>query len=192
MSKKNWSYVPCVLGRTVLAFAFVFGENAWVARGQNAADKSNSSGAAKPNQAKANSSTASVAKPQSVEGETASKESSSNGEASPHGGQHEGIKVHGHWTIEVRNPDGALVAHREFENSLQGGPGGRANFLSSVLSRQNTVGNWIIFLSANFDPDSIFIDEAGTNAASQHASACAQSPTILSCSANLTSFCHNV
>ena len=43
MSKKNWSYVPCVLGRTVLAFAFVFGQNAWVARGQNAADKSNSS-----------------------------------------------------------------------------------------------------------------------------------------------------
>jgi Na+-transporting methylmalonyl-CoA/oxaloacetate decarboxylase gamma subunit len=33
-------------------------------------------------------------------------------------GTHEGIKVHGHWTIEVKNPDGKLVTHREFENSL--------------------------------------------------------------------------
>lgn len=32
----------------------------------------------------------------------------------------EGIKVHGHWTIEVRNPDGAVVSHREFENALNG------------------------------------------------------------------------
>jgi hypothetical protein len=34
------------------------------------------------------------------------------------GGNHEGITVHGHWTIEVRNPDGKLVSHREFENAL--------------------------------------------------------------------------
>jgi hypothetical protein len=33
-------------------------------------------------------------------------------------GTQEGIKVHGHWTIEVRNPDGKLVSHTEFENSL--------------------------------------------------------------------------
>jgi hypothetical protein len=32
--------------------------------------------------------------------------------------RHEGITVHGHWTIEVREPDGAVVTHREFENSL--------------------------------------------------------------------------
>jgi hypothetical protein len=30
----------------------------------------------------------------------------------------EGIKVHGHWVIDVRNPDGALVRHKDFENSL--------------------------------------------------------------------------
>jgi hypothetical protein len=34
-------------------------------------------------------------------------------------GVHNAIAVHGHWTIEVRNPDGTLVTHREFENSLQ-------------------------------------------------------------------------
>jgi hypothetical protein len=33
-------------------------------------------------------------------------------------GQQEGIKIHGHWTIEVKNPDGSVVTHREFENSL--------------------------------------------------------------------------
>ena len=31
----------------------------------------------------------------------------------------EGIKVHGHWTIDVKNPDGTLAQHHEFENSLQ-------------------------------------------------------------------------
>jgi len=34
------------------------------------------------------------------------------------GGMLEGIKVHGHWVIEVRNPDGRLVQRRDFENSL--------------------------------------------------------------------------
>jgi len=36
------------------------------------------------------------------------------------GGTHEGIKVHGHWMIEVKRPDGKLVSHTEFENSLVG------------------------------------------------------------------------
>ena len=30
----------------------------------------------------------------------------------------EGIKVHGDWTIEVRQPDGTLVSKREFKNAL--------------------------------------------------------------------------
>ena len=30
----------------------------------------------------------------------------------------EGIKIHGHWVIDVRNPDGTLAAHRDFHNSL--------------------------------------------------------------------------
>ena len=34
------------------------------------------------------------------------------------GGRHEGIKVHGHWVIDVRNPDGSLAQHRDFENAL--------------------------------------------------------------------------
>jgi hypothetical protein len=31
----------------------------------------------------------------------------------------EGIKVHGHWVIDVKNPDGTLAQHRVFENSLK-------------------------------------------------------------------------
>jgi hypothetical protein len=33
-------------------------------------------------------------------------------------GTQEGVTVHGHWTIEVKNPDGTLATHREFENAL--------------------------------------------------------------------------
>jgi hypothetical protein len=34
-------------------------------------------------------------------------------------GQSEGIGIHGHWTIEVRNPDGTPVSRHEFRNALQ-------------------------------------------------------------------------
>lgn len=30
----------------------------------------------------------------------------------------EGIKVHGHWTLDVKDKDGAIVQHRDFQNSL--------------------------------------------------------------------------
>jgi hypothetical protein len=30
----------------------------------------------------------------------------------------EGIRVHGHWTVTVRNADGSVASHHEFENSL--------------------------------------------------------------------------
>lgn len=38
--------------------------------------------------------------------------------ASPAKGMNTGIKVHGHWVIDVKNPDGSLARHVEFENSL--------------------------------------------------------------------------
>ncbi len=59
------------------------------------------------------------------------------------GGQKELIKVHGHWTIDVRNPDGTLVSHNEFENSLQ--PVGVAT-LPMILGRKSTAGSWQIAL----------------------------------------------
>jgi hypothetical protein len=59
------------------------------------------------------------------------------------GGQKEGIKVHGHWTIDVRNPDGTLVTHREFENSIQGSG---TRVLAQLLGRNFSVGEWSIVL----------------------------------------------
>jgi hypothetical protein len=46
-------------------------------------------------------------------------------------GQQEGIKLHGHWTIEVRNPNGTVASHQEFENSLTGG--GALTLISLML-----------------------------------------------------------
>jgi len=40
-----------------------------------------------------------------------------NHKKSDSGGKNEGIKVHGHWVIDVKNPDGSLAGHRDFENS---------------------------------------------------------------------------
>jgi hypothetical protein len=61
------------------------------------------------------------------------------------GGSSEGIKVHGHWTIEVRNPDGSLASHSEFENSLVQDRGDEV--LAGVLSNRFTVGSWTLWLS---------------------------------------------
>ncbi|MGA8011336.1 MAG: hypothetical protein WB949_02810 [Candidatus Acidiferrales bacterium] len=58
-------------------------------------------------------------------------------------GQSEGIKVHGHWTIEVKNPDGSVSTHREFENSImQIGP----ELLGDIFGRVFTVGSIAIQL----------------------------------------------
>jgi hypothetical protein len=56
----------------------------------------------------------------------------------------EGIRVHGHWIIDVRNPDGTLATHREFENSLQ--PSGAAALINS-LAGQTITGTWNIQLA---------------------------------------------
>jgi hypothetical protein len=70
------------------------------------------------------------------------------------GGNHEGIQVHGHWMIEVRNPDGKLVKRIDFENSLDPGfnfpcvfgtstgtcfNAGGASYLGGLLTGQSTL-----------------------------------------------------
>lgn len=55
----------------------------------------------------------------------------------------EGIKVHGHWTIEIRNPDGALVSRDEFENALNGGE----RVLAGLMGRLMSGPNWSVRLS---------------------------------------------
>ena len=57
----------------------------------------------------------------------------------------EGIKVHGHWIIDVRNPDGSLAQHRDFENSLADG----GYFLTGAVSGYALIGGYFINLVGN-------------------------------------------
>ena len=80
---------------------------------------------------------------QTVKAQTPSKASA---RAESKGGQVEGIKVHGHWTIEVRNPDGTLVTRREFENALT--PFGAVS-LAGIFVRALIPGQWRITLEGS-------------------------------------------
>src|SRR5437762_8230794 len=57
-------------------------------------------------------------------------------------GPAQGIKVQGHWVIEVRDADGTLRVRREFENALTGQ--GRQT-LAEVLGGTSPMGGWIVF-----------------------------------------------
>lgn len=56
----------------------------------------------------------------------------------------EGIKVHGHWVIQVHDPDGTLVSWVEFDNALVGGA-----HLSALLARTSSVGKWQVELKSS-------------------------------------------
>ncbi len=60
----------------------------------------------------------------------------------PAKGFNAGIQVHGHWVIDVKNPDGKLVSHTEFENSLQNG----GQFSLALLLSGYAQGDWEILL----------------------------------------------
>src|SRR5882672_10037912 len=63
-------------------------------------------------------------------------------------GQKEGVKVHGHWIIEVKNPDGTRAQYREFDNHLLA-EGGAA--LSAILGQRLVPSTWLIwFGDSNF------------------------------------------
>ena len=85
------------------------------------------------------------------------KASASPASKPPSRGTSDGIKVHGYWTIEVRNPDGKVAKHLEFENKLctsfvdpldgatvQGGD----STLSLLMSGTASPGLWAISLGA--------------------------------------------
>ncbi len=64
------------------------------------------------------------------------------------GGMNTGIKVHGHWTINILTKDGKLVSHHEFENSLAYG----APILSNLLGGNATPGGLAILLGGTACP----------------------------------------
>lgn len=57
--------------------------------------------------------------------------------------QSEGVKVHGRWTIDIREPNGTLVTHREFDNALMDNS---RYILASILRGDYTHGEWQIVL----------------------------------------------
>jgi hypothetical protein len=59
------------------------------------------------------------------------------------GAINQGVKMHGHWIIDVKNPDGSLVEHRDFENALEGGGQG---FLIGLMSGYLIPGNYMIVM----------------------------------------------
>jgi hypothetical protein len=74
---------------------------------------------------------------------TATQTETAAGEANPAKSGKEGIAVHGHWVIEVRNPDGSLAQHREFENSLTLNG---TYVMTALLSGSAVPGNWGVLL----------------------------------------------
>ena len=68
---------------------------------------------------------------------------------SQQGAPAEGITVHGHWVIEVRDPDGRLVSRREFENALASGG---SNLLVGFLMRSNSLGLWEVRATSSNSP----------------------------------------
>lgn len=61
-------------------------------------------------------------------------------------GPKEGIVVHGHWTIVVKNPDGSIAARQEFDNALD--PIVGADILTGLLSGEYVPGGFFVALYA--------------------------------------------
>jgi hypothetical protein len=62
-------------------------------------------------------------------------------------GRQEGIQVHGHWVLEIRNPDGSVAQRKEFENSLTPPSGlatNGAGILAPLLAGATTAGPWAV------------------------------------------------
>jgi hypothetical protein len=59
-------------------------------------------------------------------------------------GTHQGIKLHGHWIIDVKNPDGTLVKHSAFENQLQYDG---TQYLTALLSGYGAAGDYAIYFT---------------------------------------------
>lgn len=62
----------------------------------------------------------------------------------------QGIKVHGDWTIVIRNEDGSVASRHEFKNALVPSLGGQ--LLLRVLRHDSSVGEWVISIQGTPGP----------------------------------------
>ena len=67
------------------------------------------------------------------------------GEQKPSTGMSQNLKMHGHWIIDIKNPDGTLVQHHEFDNSIQYDG---QNYLIGLMSGYGAAGPWEIYFSS--------------------------------------------
>ncbi len=63
----------------------------------------------------------------------------------PSTGMNQGLKMHGHWTIDIKDPDGTLRQHHEFDNSIQYDG---QNYLVGLMSGYGAAGPWEIYFSS--------------------------------------------
>ncbi len=155
MNNSEWNNWASGAGRMLLVYALIMSQCAWAGQNQDAKMKAESPQKASDQSVERQSPASTIAKSQADKAQTEISEAAEAGEKVSGDGSREGIKVHGHWTIEVRNPDGSLVMHREFENSLTGG----GNYaLSTVFARTNSVGLWQINLRGGC-PGSIAVND---------------------------------
>jgi hypothetical protein len=77
---------------------------------------------------------------------------------SSNSGPNESIEVHGHWKIEIQNPDGSIEGSYEFENELIGN-----ERLAEFLAREFSVGAWMIGAGHHIIGDSPFYDPTNQN-----------------------------
>ena len=64
-------------------------------------------------------------------------------------GTGEGIQIHGWWTIEIRNRDGSVAKHVEFENAfVNDGPA----LLTALLPGISVAGSWELVVSGDPGP----------------------------------------
>lgn len=71
-------------------------------------------------------------------------------QSKPSGGVAQGIKVHGHWVLEIRNPDGSFASRHEFNNALI--PGMGTQLLAGLLGNHYVDTRWGINLWGYQDP----------------------------------------
>lgn len=95
------------------------------------------------------------------------------------GGPHESVKVHGHWVIEVKNPDGSLAQRHEFENSLQSDA---TKALSELLLGNAVPAGWFVSLQPG---------SASTNSPCGKGVSCILIPAKLESSQGCPAVCSN-
>ena len=62
----------------------------------------------------------------------------------PSSGMNQSMTMHGHWIIDIKDPDGTLRQHHEFENSIQYDG---QNYLIGLMSGYGAAGSWLIYFS---------------------------------------------